>query len=52
MRRLARASALRGQNARLREEVRRLRDDPATIEYVARKDLGLARRGEILVHVK
>jgi cell division protein FtsB len=45
-------SALRGQNARLREEVRRLRDDPATIEYVARKDLGLARRGEILVHVK
>jgi cell division protein FtsB len=40
---------LRGENARLRDQVRRLREDPATIEYVARKDLGLARRGEILV---
>ena len=41
-----------GQNARLREEARRLREDPDTIEYLARKDLGLARRGEILVVVK
>ena len=45
-------ASLQGENARLREEVRRLREDPATIEYVARKDLGLARRGEILVVLK
>jgi cell division protein FtsB len=43
---------LRGENARLRDDVRRLREDPDTIEYVARKDLGLARRGEILVVLK
>jgi cell division protein FtsB len=48
----AELTALRGQNARLREQVQRLREDPDTIEYVARKDLGLARRGEILVVVK
>src|SRR5689334_904823 len=45
-------ASLRDENARLREEVRRLREDPAKIEYVARKDLGLARRGEILVVLK
>jgi cell division protein FtsB len=45
-------ASLRGKNARLREEVRRLREDPETIEFVARKDLGLARRGEILVVLK
>jgi cell division protein FtsB len=44
--------ALKGQNERLRDEVRRLREDPGTIEYVARKDLGLAQPGEILVVVK
>ena len=44
--------ALKGQNGRLRDEVRRLREDPGTIEYVARKDLGLAQPGEILVVVK
>jgi len=44
--------ALKGQNDRLREEVRRLREDPGAIEYVARKDLGLAEPGEILVVVK
>ena len=44
--------SLRDENARLREEVRRLREDPEKIEYVARKDLGLARRGEILVVLK
>ena len=45
-------ASLRVENARLREDVRRLREDPETIEYVARKDLGLARRGEILVVLK
>jgi cell division protein FtsB len=48
----ARLASLREENARLREQVRRLREDPDTIEYVARKDLGLARRGEILVVLK
>jgi len=44
--------ALKGQNEQLRSEVRRLREDPGTIEYVARKDLGLAQPGEILVVLK
>jgi cell division protein FtsB len=41
-------SALRTENARLREEVRRLREEPAAIEALARRELGLMRRGEIL----
>lgn len=36
----------RAENARLGEEARRLRDDPAAIEEIARRDLGLARPGE------
>jgi cell division protein FtsB len=36
----------RAENARLREEARRLRDDPAAIEEIARRDLGLIRPGE------
>ena len=38
----------RQDNTRLREEIRRLRDDPARIESVARQDLGLMREGELL----
>jgi len=34
------------ENARLREEARRLREDPAAIEEVARRELGLIRPGE------
>jgi cell division protein FtsB len=45
-------AALRNQNARLRDEIRRLREDPGAIEYTARKDLGLARPGEIVVLIK
>jgi cell division protein FtsB len=45
-------ATLRDQNNRLRHEIRRLREDPETIEFVARKDLGLARPGEILVVLK
>lgn len=37
---------LRGQNSQLREEIRRLREDPAAIEELARRDLGLMRPGE------
>jgi cell division protein FtsB len=37
---------LREQNNQLREEVRRLRQDPLAIEELARRDLGLMRPGE------
>ena len=36
----------RAENARLRDEARRLNDDPAAIEEIARRELGLIRRGE------
>jgi cell division protein FtsB len=42
----------RAENARLRDEARRLREDPATIEEVARRDLGLIRPGEKLFIIK
>jgi cell division protein FtsB len=44
--------SLREENARLRNQVRRLREDPRAIEDVARRDLGLIRRDEILVVLK
>jgi cell division protein FtsB len=43
---------LRAENARLREEARRLRSDPATIEALARKELGLIKPGELLFIIK
>jgi cell division protein FtsB len=43
---------LRRRNAALREQVRRLREDPSAIEALARKELGLVRRGEVLFIVK
>jgi cell division protein FtsB len=45
-------AAARAENARLREDARRLRDDPATIEEIARRELGLIRPGEKLFIVK
>jgi cell division protein FtsB len=42
----------RAENARLREEVRRLTDDPTAIEEEARRDLGLIRPGEKVFIVK
>jgi cell division protein FtsB len=42
----------RGENARLRDEIRRLREDPATIEEIARRELGLIRPGERIFIVK
>jgi len=42
----------RAENARLREEARRLRDDPAAIEDVARRELGLIKPGEKVFIVK
>ena len=43
---------LRSRNQTLREEARRLREDPSRIESLARQDLGLLRPGEILVVVR
>lgn len=43
---------LKAENAELRERAHRLQEDPATIEAVARQDLGLIRPGEILVVIR
>jgi cell division protein FtsB len=43
---------LKTENARLRDEARRLRSDPATIEALARQELGLIKPGEMLFIVK
>ena len=37
---------LKADNQHLREENRRLRDDPAALEEAARRDLGLMKPGE------
>ncbi len=42
----------RGSNAALREEARRLREDPDAIEAIARRELGLIKPGEKLFIVK
>jgi cell division protein FtsB len=42
----------KAENQRLREEVRRLTDDPAAIEELARGELGLMRPGEKVFIVK
>ena len=43
---------LRAENARLREEARRLRSDPSAIEALARQELGLIKPGEMLFIIK
>ena len=43
---------VRHENGRLREQIRRLKDDPETIEAAARMDLGLIKPGEVLVVIK
>ena len=42
----------RAENARLREQVRRLLEDPKAIEEVARRDLGLIKPGEKVFIIK
>jgi cell division protein FtsB len=42
----------RGENARLREEARRLREDPSAIEELARRELGLIKPGEQLFIIR
>jgi cell division protein FtsB len=43
---------VRAENARLREDARSLREDPAAIEDLARRELGLIKPGEKLFIVK
>ena len=45
-------ASARAENARLREEARRLREDPDAIEAIARRELGLMKPGEKLFIVK
>ena len=42
----------RKENARLRDNIRRLKEDPGTIESLARDQLGLMREGEVLFIVR
>ena len=44
--------ALQHENNELRDQIRRLTDDPETIESVARQELGLVRPGELVFVVK
>jgi len=43
---------LKADNTRLREQARRLREDPSAVEDLARRELGLIRPGEVLFIVK
>lgn len=43
---------LKRNNAKLRDEMRRLNEDSATIESVAREQLGLIRPGEVVFILK
>jgi cell division protein FtsB len=43
---------VRYENASLREEARRLREDPAAIEEIARRELGLMSPGETLFIIR
>ena len=45
-------SRARAENTELREEARRLREDPAAIEDLARRELGLIKPGEKLFIIK
>jgi cell division protein FtsB len=43
---------LKSANAAMREQNRRLRDDPDALEEAARRDLGLMKRGETVFIIK
>jgi cell division protein FtsB len=43
---------MRSENARLRETARALREDPDMIEELARRELGLIKRGETVFIIK
>jgi cell division protein FtsB len=42
----------RQENVRLRDNIRRLKEDPGAIESLAREQLGLMREGEVLFIVR
>ncbi len=42
----------RGENAELREEARGLKEDPAAVEDIARRELGLIKPGEKLFIIR
>jgi cell division protein FtsB len=42
----------RQENTRLRDDIRRYREDPSAIEALAREELGLMREGEVLFIVR
>lgn len=42
----------RQENAKLRDQIRRLKEDPTAIESLAREELGLIREGEMLFIVR
>ncbi|MEQ1731345.1 MAG: septum formation initiator family protein [Vicinamibacterales bacterium] len=42
----------RARNAVLRDEARRFREDPATIEDAARRDLGMIKDGEKVIIIR
>jgi cell division protein FtsB len=42
----------RQENARLRDDIRRYREDASAIEALARQELGLMREGEVLFIVR
>ena len=44
--------ALKQENTELRNDVRRLREDPSAIEFLAREELGLIKPGEVLFIIK
>lgn len=48
----AHVSRAKASNDRLREEVRRLREDPAAVEELARRELGLLKPGEKLFIIR
>ena len=43
--------SMKKENDRLKKEIAALKEDPATIERVAREELGMVRPGEILYKV-
>ena len=43
---------VRAENARLREQARRLREDPTAVEELARRELGMIKPGEKLFIIK
>ncbi|MGE5357554.1 MAG: FtsB family cell division protein [Bacteroidales bacterium] len=48
----AEVAKAREENGQLLEQKRRLKSDEATIEDLARRDLGLIKRGEVIFFIK